>query len=198
MTDSKPTNPRKFFWSKWLVVCAVFVPMLFAFVIYETGVGIPTGTINKGVLLTPPQQIDSLELTDLNGHPYKISEQPHKWHLVVPATSLCDEACVNALYVTRQVHTRLNEKYTRVDRLFLVSDLDSATAALLKAEHKNIKVAKVDPEAWARLLADTNFERGNYLMMDPDGFLMMYYQDQHTGNDLLADLKRMLKFSREH
>ena len=198
MTDSKPTNPRKFFWSKWMVVCAVFVPMLFAFVIYETGVGIPTGTINKGVLLTPPQQIDSLELTDLNGHPYKISEQRHKWHLVVPGTSLCDEACVNALYVTRQVHTRLNEKYTRVDRLFLVSDLDSATAALLKAEHKNIKVAKVDPEAWARLLADTNFERGNYLMMDPDGFLMMYYQDQHTGNDLLADLKRMLKFSREH
>ncbi|BFM09880.1 hypothetical protein R50072_00330 [Simiduia litorea] len=198
MTNSELSNSRKFQWSKWLVMGVILVPMLVAYIVYETGLGIPTGTINKGVLLNPPAQLDSLALQDIDEKPTTIAQLPPKWRLVVPAMSGCDESCVEALYVTRQVHTRLNEKYTRVERVFLVANLDAATEQLLAAEHANIHVLKVEQKAWEALLAATNFRQGRYLMMDPDGFLMMYYQDQHTGNDLLADLKRMLKFSREH
>ncbi|MDN3638031.1 hypothetical protein QWY82_04320 [Simiduia curdlanivorans] len=198
MTNAEIPAVRKLQWSKWLVMGVILVPMVVAYVIYETGLGIPTNTINKGVLLNPPVQIDSLELRDRDNQPMTMAQQPQKWRLLVPAMSACDDACVEALYITRQVHTRLNEKYTRVERVFLVADLDSATEQLIATEHANIQVVKVDPSAWAALLAQTNYAQGRYLMMDPDGFLMMYYQDQHTGNDLLADLKRMLKFSREH
>lgn len=184
--------------SKILVAAVVLVPMVVAYVIYETGVGIPTHTINKGVLLTPPQQIDDIVLRKLNGDIIKVANLDKKWRLVVPEMDVCEESCKQSLYVTRQVHTRLNEKYTRVEHLLLVPQLDPVLADYLKTEHRNLQVLLVEPQAWSDLLSATNYENGRYLMMDPEGFLMMYYQDQHTGNDLLADLKRMLKFSREH
>ncbi|MFC6755230.1 hypothetical protein, partial [Halorubrum tibetense] len=91
MTNSELSNSRKFQWSKWLVMGVILVPMLVAYIVYETGLGIPTGTINKGVLLNPPAQLDSLALQDIDEKPTTIAQLPPKWRLVVPAMSGCDE-----------------------------------------------------------------------------------------------------------
>jgi hypothetical protein len=186
-------------WQKLLVVATLLVPMVAAYLIYQTGIGMPTGTINKGNLLQPPVNIDELTMFSDSGAQLDFSTQDKKWRLVVPAFGACAEQCREALYVTRQVHTRLNEKYPRVER-WLVTDInDPAFRQLLANEYPRITIVNVAADQWHSLLSESVESDPDYLMMDQNGFLMMGYQRaQHTGNDLLADLKRMLKFTREH
>lgn len=192
-SNSQPTSR----WPKFLVVCAVLVPMVAAYIIYETGYGIPTSTINKGVILNPPVQIDDMGFTTVEGKSVHFADQARKWRLVVPAFGGCDAGCKSALYTTRQVQTRLNENFARVERIVIADEVDQNTQAFLDAEHVQVKVFLTSLENWQARLNSTNYQAGGYLMMDQNGFLMMFYDQQQSGNDLLADLKRMLKFTRE-
>ncbi|UTA47905.1 hypothetical protein L1F30_17340 [Simiduia sp. 21SJ11W-1] len=185
-------------WSKILIMATIVVPMVVAYVVYQTGFGMPAGTINKGELLVPPVQITELALTNSEGAINFASEQK-KWRLLVPAFGHCTGACEQSLYLTRQVHKRLNEKYPRVERWVLTDIAKPAFTDLLAAEYPGAKVINTDKAAWASLLATTNQPNGHYYMMDQNGFIMMAYNTElHTGNDLLKDVKRMLKFTREH
>ena len=192
------TGASAFQWSKLLIVATILLPMVAAYWIYQTGMGIPKGTINKGDLLQPPVQITELTLQSAAGDAISFQTLEKKWRLVVPAFGSCDAACMDSLYVTRQVHTRLNEKYPRVERWLVTNIEDPAFLALLAKDYPHIGIHYASAQDWQRLVGATSNKHGNYFMMDQNGFLMMSYSQAHTGNDLLADLKRMLKFTREH
>lgn len=180
--------------SSYLIMAAIFGPMLAAYVIFKTGIGIPAGTINKGVLLAPPVSLEAL--TQFADYP----ESAGKWRLLVPVFGPCEQACEQALYLTRQVHLRLNEKAPRVARL-VVADPHFITEAFeqrLAEQHPGVLLLPLPADQWQALIAGSNWQDGQYAMVDQAGFMMMFYQSQHTGNDLLTDLKRMLKLSREH
>lgn len=180
--------------SSYLILAAIFGPMLAAYVIFKTGIGIPTGTINKGVLLAPPVSLALLD--DMPDY----QQSADKWRLLVPVMAPCDQACEQALYITRQVHLRLNEKAPRVARLVLADPryLTDEFRQLLADQHPGVALLPLTAEQWQSLIAGSNWQEGQYAMVDQSGFMMMYYQSAHSGNDLLTDLKRMLKLSREH
>lgn len=190
-----------------LVIGIIVLPMVAAFIIYQTGVGIPTGTVNKGELLLPPQAISPLSLKDTSGQALDILKGEKKWRLLIPASGDCDSACQQSLYVTRQVHIRLGEKAVRVERYYLhvqPQRLDTAltreTEAYLTKEHPRLQVAVVKKNDLAAFLAPTNtaddpITAGRYFLMDQEGFVMMSYTPEHSGNQLLGDLKRLLKYS---
>ncbi len=186
------------------VMLVVLLPMVIAYGVYFTGIGMPTGTINKGDLLTPPVPISDWQLTTLEGEPWVIDQQPTKWRLLIPGAASCDQACKDNLYLTRQVHIRLGEKGLRVERLYLLTDegLSNSLSAYLEQEHSTVKVLQVDEQAMRASLADTNLpgnpiEKGRYFLMDQEGFVMMGYDAEQSGNDLLKDIKRMLRYSYE-
>lgn len=186
------------------VVLVVLLPMLSAYVVYFTGVGVPEGTINKGVLLTPPVPISDWQLRTLDGEPWVLKEQPIKWRLLIPGGATCDQACKENLYLTRQVHIRLGEKGLRVERLYLLTEpsLSDSLSEHLEQEHARIKVVQLDEKAMVASLANTNLSgdpiaEGRYFLMDQEGFVMMGYDLEQSGNDLLKDIKRMLRYSYE-
>jgi hypothetical protein len=173
------------------------VPMVAAYVAYFTGVGVPQSRVNEGVLLEPARNlVDLLPLAE--------GEKPQTqnnllWRLIIPIPAVCDQDCRRNLYITRQVHIRLAEKAERVER-YAVNLGGEAGAVFLRgiqAEHPDLKSFSVAQNDWHKWLADTNVPASDhyYLLVDQVGFAMMYYSQQHDGNQLLKDLKRVLRYS---
>jgi hypothetical protein len=186
------------------IMLVVLLPMLVAYGVFYTGIGMPTSTVNKGELLAPPQAASDLDLRQLDSTPWQITDQKKRWRWLIPGNSECAQACQQNLYLTRQVHIRLAEKSTRVERIYLLldNDLSSETAAFLAAEHPHMPILKVDPvKLQAAIVAGglpaDSLAGSRYFLMDQEGFVMMSYTPTHTGQQLLDDIKRMLKYSYE-
>ena len=186
------------------IMLIVILPMMIAYSVYYTGIGVPKGTINKGQLIDPPQQIDDLPLQTLDGENWHAAEQAKRWRWIIPGHAQCNELCQKNLYLTRQVHIRLAEKSGRVERLYLLLDeyIDPATEEFIHTEHPHMPIVKASADAVKNLFAQTSLPpeaiaTGHYFLMDQDGFIMMSYYHQHQGKVLLDDIKRMLKYSYE-
>lgn len=187
------------------LMLVVALPMLVAYTIYHTGLAMPTTTINKGDFLHPPQPITQLSLQTLKGDAWQLPADDPRWRLLVPIASDCDQMCQDKLYLTRQVHVRLGKDAYRVERLVVLLD-DVHTEALrdwLAEEHPGVTLLRNGQADWQKMLAPTNqagsdiLAGGHYYLMDPQSYLMMSYSPDHTGGELLEDIKRMLKLSYE-
>ena len=186
-----------------LVLAIILGPMIAAYIIYKSGFGIPTGTINKGDLLPQAQSIETLSVTNLAGEPLNLIAGKKQWRLLIPVPINCTKTCLNILYTTRQIHIRLGEKARRVERVLLLQNSQQIESMqkLLGQDHPRLKWAMADKfELNALLQSEAELNRDiyqRYYLMDQQGFIMMSYSDDHTGNELLKDIKRMLKYSYE-
>ena len=187
-----------------LIIAIVVLPIVAAYIMFYTRMGIPQHTTNKGDLLNPPVAVATLNLHTLAGEPWDVNAQEKKWRLLIPGGRDCGMTCVDNLFLTRQVHIRLAEKSARLERIYLLqdNDLSAATAEYLQRDHPHVPVLKIAPDAFAELqkslphLATSSLSK-HYFLMDQEGFVMMAYSPENSGKDLLTDIKRMLKYSPE-
>jgi hypothetical protein len=187
------------------IIClTVLLPMVAAYGIFFTGIGVPGTTVNKGTLLDPPQAVQDLGLQELDSTPWDLADHRKQWRWLIPGDAHCSGHCRENLYLTRQVHIRLAEKSTRVERIYLLLDdhLDPDTETFLASEHPHIRVLKTDRATLqavmtaAKLPGDAASDE-RYYLMDQEGFVMLSYTIAHKGQELLDDIKRMLKYSYE-
>lgn len=187
------------------IMLVIALPMLVAYVVYHTGIGMPARTVNNGELLVPPQPVAQLHLHAQDGAPWEIADERKRWRLLIPGYRQCDSQCQGNLYLTRQVHIRLGKEAYRVERFYVLLDdvLDEDTATLLTEEHPGLRVMRSSDARLQAMLANTQVASedpvaaGQYYLMDQQGYLMMVYSPAHNGNQLLADIKRMLKVTYE-
>ena len=188
-------------WTGLIVFASVALPILAAYMVFYTGVGIPTGTVNQGELLTPAQQIAALELLDRDGNPIDLAAEEPRWRYLIIADETCAEACEQLLYTTRQVHIRLSEKASRVERLLVTAaPLAQQRHSDVASRHPLLRFASADRQQIDRWLANSDhaqLPRPSALLVDQNGFAMMVYGNQHSGNQVLKDIKRLLKYSYE-
>lgn len=176
-------------------------PILAAYTMFFTGVGVPTETKNHGFLMTPAVNVSEL-LVGQNEALVEEWQESKKWRLLVPVNANCNEACEQNLYTSRQVHIRLGEKSTRVQRVAISLDGPSSDGYLstIAADHPLLKTATVAQSQWDAWLQKTNLPTDLnaehfYVLIDQEGYAMMWYTPEIHGNDLLKDLKHALKFS---
>lgn len=183
------------------VLAAVALPMLAAYIVFHTGLGMPSGTVNKGELLQPARSIQELPLLDERGEPMELLAERPRWRYLIVAGGDCDAECELLLYTSRQVHKRLSEKAERVERLLLSNrPLAAERIEQLRVEHPRLRFATVREGALQQLLAETNhreLQDPSALLVDQNGFAMMVYDNSHSGNQLLDDIKKLLKYSYE-
>lgn len=203
--NSSPTlttkNKR---WSSWLLLAAIGLPMVMAYVVFSTGLGMPTGTVNKGDLLLPATPLTDINITLENGQPLALLEGKKKWRWLIVGDNSCAKACQENLYLSRQVHIRLGDKAVRLERLYLNTDTaySPAFAQQLRQQHPRLVMAHVNADEWQQVLqqsnaADLALDGTHLYVVDQQGFAMMTYSTSHEGSDLLDDIKRLLKYSYE-
>ena len=173
----------------------VAVPVLVSYFMFYTGIGVPTDTVNKGVLIEPPVAIGAARLSDDAGQDWSLAEQGPVFKLLQFVGGDCAENCRTLLYNARQVHTRLGKEASQVLRLAVhTGNLSQATRELLARDYPKAVVLSGDYPQWQALLPDgdpSNTER--LYVVDRRGFLVMYYTPNHSGGELLKDLNRLVK-----
>ncbi len=200
------SNKNKSAISRWegIAIPGVIVLMLVsAYLVFKLGLA-PTHTVNKGDLVSPPFSVKDLTLFSVkDSQPIDWSHK--KWRIFLPVGSTCDESCLSNLYKTRQVHKLLAGKASRVERYLLISEpkLDADFSEILDREYPNLQRMLVDYGAFKSELAKASITEDpvsahDFFVVDQEGFLMMSYNAEHSGKDLLKDLKRLLKYSYEN
>jgi len=185
-----------------LIPAAIIVPMVVAYIMFYTGWGVPLMTINKGEFLSPPQQLTELRLANGDTRLKEVFAEgaQKRWRILLPVTADCSGACADNLYLTRQVHIRLAQKAYRVERiLVLLDEFSPQQREALEKEHRTtlmIDSTQNDFTQWltpAGLTPEQALQQ--YYLVDQEGFAMMQYNNTHTGQELLDDVKKLLKFT---
>lgn len=191
-------------WMGWVVMAIIILPMLMAYIVYVTGFGMPSGTLNKGELLLPATSIVDLNIVDKNSNSVDIPGNKKLWRMIIIGNSSCDKNCHDLLYLSRQVHVRLGEKANRVERIFLNTDSNFGDNFYkeLEREHPRLIKAYVNANDWKSLFKETSISQqplsgGHIYLVDQQGYAMMSYSSENSGADLLDDVKRLLKYSYE-
>jgi len=155
---------------------------------------IPSGTTNQGELILPPLQatevgIDAKGLFDGD-----------QWVFVIPVGASCDDTCIEALYLSRQVKTALGKESGRVERIVLTSSpsFTDEFEDLLQQEHGRVgKVFNtgIPIETQLEQMLGRKLESSYILLMDPNGNIMMLFTLDKAGKPMLKDVKHLLKAS---
>ncbi len=185
-----------------VIILIVMAPMLLAYIMYHTGWGVSGQTTNKGSLLNPPVSIQDLSLTS-NAQTFNVlfndKDASKKWRLLVPVTAACQDVCQKNLYTTRQVHIRLAQKAYRVERILLaIDELPLSFENQLQQEHPNSLRVTTTNALFSQWIKMANIHKNAeqfYYLVDQQGYVMMKYDVSHTGQDLLDDIKKLLKFT---
>ena len=188
---------RKLFIILWLIPVALMAAAWAVYYLVQSG-RMTLGSVNEGALIQPPFQISELSMTTVDGKPLEQAISG-KWTLIITAANACDETCRQRLYLTRQVHIRLNKDAPRVQRAYISSrlPLDADLQSFLSTEHPRLLLAQASPASLQRIQIPVDSADAAYVLVDPQGWVMMYYDGQHEAGQLMKDLKRLLKFSRD-
>lgn len=184
---------------KLLVLLAIPISMLgLAYFVYFTGIGMPEGTSNKGVLINPPIQLNELAA---EGEGSLLPKDNALWSFAVIGDEQCLDSCAERLYLTRQIKTSLHKYSEKMQRLYLnVSGkpLSDQLAALIEKEHPGLIVKSIDKHRLDTLLASqaaaqASDPNADFYFVDRQGFSMLYYTPKHTYKDAIKDVKFLLK-----
>lgn len=198
------SQPQKRPWVLYAIVLGTALPVLAAYLFhYYASVWQPgSQTVNRGVLLSPPLNIQNFKLLDRAGQPFFKEEFPGKWLILQIASDECGEPCQVRRHELRQVHVALGKEMTRVNRLLVQGreDRNFVDDQQTKENEPPLRVAYGDLLEIRHHLAQIDALRSGEVselvfLVDPLGNIMMYYTPTHRGKDLLKDLQKLLKAS---
>lgn len=179
-----------------LIVVAA-APLVVASWLYFSGYR-PSGQTNEGVLLNPI-------VTDMTARWQIPVRDPRiedgrlaSWVLLVVDGDNRDQN----LYLSRQVVTALGREAERMGRLLLTdAQLGGDAVQVLNLEHPNLAIGHANlTELVDRMIASGAPEQiraqGGLVLLDPLGNLVLVYDNNYEGKQLLKDFKRLLKASK--
>jgi cytochrome oxidase Cu insertion factor (SCO1/SenC/PrrC family) len=188
-----------------LLIAALFLtPMIIAWVVYSSVDDWGSrATRNHGDLVRPAKPLNAFDLQRQDGSPFTLEDMKHKWTIVYIGNDSCDQTCADLLYKTRQSRLAQGKEMSRVQRLFVLNQvqLSPAERSTIQTSHPELIVANGNENQLAGFIRqfaidgkDVAAARRIYLV-DPLGNLMMSYESDFKGEDLIKDLERLLRVS---
>lgn len=184
-----------------LLIAALFVlPLAVAWLSYAGIIDYrPGGARNLGALVDPAVAVDLDALAPAEPGRAPAAELARHWGVVHVLPARCDADCTSTVTALRQVYRAAGRNQSRL-RILLLRGADSAVDAadLLEIHPGFIVATDADGrmlDELARIAGGGNAAGHTYLL-DPLGHIMMHYRAGYDPNDLKADLKRLLTWSK--
>ena len=155
----------------------------------------PFGTLNHGTLVQPVRQLSAGRLEHVDGSPLDSGYLAGRWTIVHLLDGDCRQSCMQALTRSHQVQQALGDDMQRVQLLLVVQPAVAVAAARMPPA---VTLATADGD-WLEELSLARAPAGHTLriyLVDPQGYLMMRYDQDVDQRGLLADLERLLKISK--
>lgn len=185
-----------------LLATLFFFPLLLSYVLYFWFPEMrPSGTTNYGQLINPAQPLPALSFVDTAGAPLDEKTFTVRWSYVVTADASCDDTCLRALVLTRQVRLAQNEKRSRIQRVLVLREAGAVAAVTqqLKAEHPDLRVIAQSGAEGARLSDVLKPGDATAYLFDPHGnWVLVYPAGRDTQTDfkgMQKDIKKLLRLS---
>ncbi|MDX1516629.1 MAG: hypothetical protein R3288_07310 [Woeseiaceae bacterium] len=189
MTERRDASGRL----QLLLIAAVFLgPLALAAWLYYGGESMqPEGRVNHGALLTPI--VNVAEIVPSSG---VLAQQQRRWLLVYDGPGQCDAACRDGLHTIRQLRLMLGRDRDRLLRVFLHGSTAPDTVFLAE-EHEGL-LALEDPSLseLLRTMKPDGLDSGGYFLIDPLANLVLYFEPDLPPDDIVEDIKRLLRQSR--
>lgn len=187
-----------------LLVGVFFLPIILVLVVYYNfdNWGLGAGR-NHGDLVQPVRKLEGVELTDINGEPFRFADVRDKWLMVYFGQADCDQACKKDLYLMRQIRLAQGGDKRRIQRLY-ISTAGKPRQSLRENldEHPDLKVLYAQQSALEEVLDLFRHDTGKgaavkaIYLADPRGYLMMSYPEGYDPEGVIEDLERLLKYAR--
>jgi len=178
-----------------LVIC-LMVPFFLAWAMVRFEVWLPVKTINNGDFIADKEPLHRWPWQSSQAFPDDLKQH---WLLVLVTPDKCSRTCGEWQQRLQQVHKALGKEGDRVRRVLLQpvtagNDLPRALRGMGDGDVRRWHGLTMSTPDW---LARPWLKSDGYqvLVVDPMGNLVTGYADNHTGRDLLRDLRRVLKAS---
>lgn len=183
----------------WVMVAIFAAPVVAAWFFYLNPEYLPSGRTNKGELIQPPVLFNAesgLELSD--GGAFGFDALDGKWTLVVIAEVPCAKECLGRVTDIRQIKAALGESGLAVERLAVLMGPGAGVEGdRIAREFEGMQVAVADDDAKNRLTKELGgADLARLYIRDPMGHLMMRYEPGAPAKDMLKDMERLLKASK--
>lgn len=176
-----------------------FGPMIFATIMYYTGWFNPAGHSNNGELIQPAAPLGQMHLEGASGEPLTDRFGPEaadpEWMMMVVSGD-CTADCEELLYRARQVNIALGKNANRVNRSAWLGSVSVDLSGRWDDEYSSMERLTISGEQSPQWPAGISPDREpRILLVDPFGNIILHYGTEHTGKDMLKDLKHLLKLS---
>lgn len=189
-----------------LLVALFFGPLVAASLLYFVFPDLtPTSRTNYGELVSPVQPLpEPLRLVDAEGKALDREALRGRWTYLYVGAAQCDAVCANKLFQFRQIRTLLNEKRSRVQRVYLAPDAEALPALReqLAGTHPDLHFyAEPEGTPLREFFAPVAQQAHVIYVIDPLGNWLMYYPaTTPEGRELeykkvLKDMKKLLSVS---
>ncbi|MEE9494567.1 MAG: hypothetical protein V3W04_14460 [Gammaproteobacteria bacterium] len=163
----------------------------------------PAGTMNHGDLIQPVRQVPVFNTETVDGKSLDESYFQTKWTMVYANQGSCDKACIDRLYVIRQVRLTQGKNIDRLQRLMVWDNAGVSEDEIGKMRENFPGMVVISPVAggWQTLMelltidAVSPGDSGRIYLVDPMGNLMMSYDADEEPRGMIKDFHRLLKYS---
>ncbi|WLG62594.1 hypothetical protein PSH90_00350 [Pseudomonas sp. FP1762] len=185
MSEAKPVpSRRRGRIQLLLIVLGVVGPMLLATGMYKLQFWVPEGRSYHGELIGNGQT-----RADLG-----VQADEQRWQILVTAPKDCAVDCQQLVYLVRQIQISLGREAGRASHaLAAAQPLSADYAAKLDREYPQLQRYPLDAGVFARTTGDKAVPQ--LWIVDPHGNLVLRYEPNVKGKDLLNDLRHLLKLS---
>jgi len=182
-------------WKMLLILLICAAPVIASYVTYY--VIKPTSLRNFGELIEPLRPLPDLVATGLDGQRGNLRELKGQWLLVSVGSGQCAQACVQQLYLQRQLREGLGKEKDRLERVWLLID-DAPVSEPLQEGMKQSTVLRVAAAELARWLVPAKGRAitEHLYLVDPLGNWMMRFPanlDLAGAAKAKRDLERLLR-----
>jgi hypothetical protein len=153
----------------------------------------PSGRMNYGDLVSPPQPLPAVLGTRDDGRPLTRGELRGKWAMVQVDGGDCRESCARKLYNMRQVRLAQGKNMDRIERVWLVAD-GAAVAAPDPELYAGMVIARTRDVAALGLPVD-GAVRDHIYLVDPLGQVMLRFPRDADPSRMKKDIARLLRVS---
>ncbi|SDV08360.1 hypothetical protein [Pseudomonas mucidolens] len=185
MSDTRAApDRRKGRWQLILIVLMVIGPMVLATFMYKLQFWVPDGRSYHGQLIGNGQT-----RADIG-----VLANEERWQLLVTAPTACAADCQQLVYLARQLQIGLGRDASRASHALASAQPVSAEyEAKLKIEYPQLQRYPLALPAFNQNAAAPG--DAQLWIVDPHGNLVLRYDAQVKGKDLLNDLRHLLKLS---
>ena len=185
-----------------LFLVVILLPVAFAWMMAKKSERQNFKMTHHGDLISPAITLPASTFHEPQTSNTVTAEQlKEKWWVILVAPVQCSAAQEQLFYNLQQMHTALGKSASRVERMLLTLEQNATNHCQQYITDKPVKQFSMHLIDFERRLGNVSHNQkmlamGEIFLMDPQGNVMMHYDADTPTQDILKDLKRLLRISK--